>query len=73
MSNLVLPCPLKRYAIMVLHEVIVYDYEEARAKATALRAYSSRGAQCISIRELPPVEVEAAGVTVIDKRSAPGQ
>lgn len=65
--------PLKRYLIIVQHEVVVYDYEEAGAKATALRAYPSKGTQCVYIRELPPVEVEAQSMAIIDNRSAPGQ
>ena len=62
---------LKRYAIIVQHEVIVYSYDEEMAKNTALRAYAAKP-KCIHIKELPPVEVEAIGNPVIDHRTAPG-
>lgn len=62
----------KRYAIIVQHEVVVYSYNEEGAKGVALRAYAAKP-KCISIKELPPVEVEAEGHSVIDNRSAPGQ
>jgi hypothetical protein len=63
---------LKRYAITVQHEVIVYSYSETTAKETVLRAYASKP-KCIGIKELPPVEVEAMGYTIVDNRNAPGQ
>ncbi len=59
---------LKRYAITVQHEVIVYAYEHEKAKETACRAYAKT--KCIGVKELPPVESE--GITVIDHQKAPG-
>lgn len=63
---------LKRYAITVQHEVVVYSYSEEGAKTVALRAYAAK-AKCIGIKELPPVEVEAQGYSIVDNRSVPGQ
>ena len=63
---------LKRYAITIQHEIVVYSYNEEGAKAIALHAYTAKPS-CISIKELPPVEVEATGYVVVDNRSAPGQ
>ena len=64
--------PLKRYAITVQHEVVVYSYSGETAKAIAIRAYSTE-TKCVGIRELSPIEVEAEGYTVVDNRKAPGQ
>lgn len=61
---------LKRYAITVQHEVIVYGYTPKRAQDTACKPYAK--AKCIHFKKLPPVEVEALGTTVIDHRTAPG-
>jgi len=63
---------LKRYAIIIQHEVIVYGYDTEAAKRTATAAYAAK-VKCISAKELPPVEVEAMGSTVVDNRNAPGQ
>lgn len=62
---------LKRYAIVVQHEVIIYGYDIEAAKRTATSAYAAKS-KCISAKELPPVEVEAIGQVVIDNRTAPG-
>lgn len=61
---------LKRYAITVQHEVIVYGYTPELAQNTACKPYAK--AKCTHIKELPPVEVEALGIVVIDHRTAPG-
>jgi hypothetical protein len=63
---------LKRYAIILQHEVIIYGYDLESAKQTAIAAYAAK-VKCVSGKELPPVEVEAEGIAVIDKRNAPGQ
>lgn len=62
---------IKRYAIVVQHEVVVYGHTPEQAQETACKPYAK--AKCIHIEELPPIEVEALGSTVIDHRSAPGQ
>lgn len=64
--------PLKRYAIVLQHEVIVYAYEEKQAENIALKAYP-RESKCIYIRQLPNIETEAQEMLVVDKRIAPGQ
>jgi hypothetical protein len=62
---------LKRYAFTVQHEIIVYGYDEGAARQIAEKAYAN--VTCISVRELPPAEVEALQATLIDNRTAPGQ
>ncbi len=61
---------LKRYAIIVQHEVIVYGYSPETTKAVVTHAYGEK-AKFISIKELPPIEIEAEGCTIIDRRNAP--
>jgi hypothetical protein len=61
--------PLKRYAIIVQHEIIVYGYSQKLAVETVTRAYAA-GSKVVTITELPLVETE---VKIIDNRNAPGQ
>lgn len=56
---------------MIQHEIVVYAANKEVAKTTVLRAYTAK-TKCISIEELPPVEEEALGHTVIDNRKTPG-
>jgi hypothetical protein len=64
------PIPLKRYAITLQHEVIVYAYEPERAREVACRAYVK--GKCVHLRELPSIETEALETPIVDNRTAPG-
>jgi hypothetical protein len=69
MSNII-SIPLKRYAITLQHEVIVYAHEPERAKQVACKAYIK--SKCIHLRELTSIETEALENPIIDNRTAPG-
>lgn len=60
---------LKRYSIVIQHEVIVYAYDEILAQATAIRSYAN--CTCVVARELPLVENEVH-TPILDNRTAPG-
>jgi hypothetical protein len=60
---------VKRYAVLVLHEVIVYNQTKKGAKLVAVKGYTN--AKCVSIRRLPNIEDEPCK-PIIDNRTAPG-
>jgi len=65
---------MKRYKIVIQHEVIIYEEDDEKAKAALLRNPEMRlrtNLQCISVTEIPLPEHEPPR-PIIDDRRAPG-
>lgn len=58
---------VKRYAVTIQHEVIIYARSEEAAKTIAIRNHYR--VACIAIRELKAIEEERS--LLIDNRKAP--
>jgi hypothetical protein len=59
---------VKRYAVMIQHEVIIYAPTEEAAKATAARNHYK--VTCVAVRELKSLTEERS--VLVDNRKAPG-
>lgn len=63
---------MKRYMVIVQHEVVVYGEDEKAAKSSLSRIMSNRtNLQCVFIQELPMPNDEKISV-IEDYRRAPG-
>ena len=68
---------MKRYRMIVSHEVIIYAEDEKAARRSLFHNMKERtNVQCISIDEIPMPDKEKIGTTehyYIDNRKAPRQ
>jgi hypothetical protein len=65
---------MKRYQLVIQHEVIIYEEDEENARAALLRNPDMRlrtNLQCVSVTEIPMPENEPPR-SIIDERKAPG-